>query len=698
MSTQQTLTEDLVDFLRNYYREEIGELAQHYPGEQHALEVEYADLYQALPDSAEDYLEKPEKMQPYLDEALHQYDLPVDVDLGGGNPPAEVRVVDLPEEHTYYPGGFSPTDRAGEYVAIEGEISKASDEFSKIVEAAFECDRCGTMNYIPQEGSGFQEPHECQGCERQGPFSVNFDQSEFKDAQKLRIATPPEIASGSGQEIDVDVERDLSEMATVGDRVTISGILHLEQVTHGQEKTGQFEPYLEGRHIAVEQTDHTQIEITPEERAEIERLASGEEGDPLELAAQSLAPKIHGLEQVKRMAILLMVGGQRVEYPDGSADRGDFHMLLLGDPGVAKSVLLSRIEEIAPRVVAVSGKGAREAGITASAVRDDFGDSQWTLEAGAMVKANRGIVAVDELDDMDPDVRAAMLEPMSKQRIAINKAGINTTLAAECGVVAAGNPKYGRFDRYEPMEEQYDLESNLLSRFDLIFTPTDRPDPDRDPEVAGHILTSRDAAKKQMRGEELSEEEAETVEPPVDLELLTKWIALAKRQSAPIMPDDVQTDLLESFEDLRAANGYDEDAAVPVTFRNLEGIVRIAEAHAKFELTDQILEHHGKTATQAVGQSMQDYGTDEEGQLDADVRETGQSKKTADTVKLVEDVLEEEASFDETPREEIVDAVQDVDDAIDEQAVHRAIEKICTEKGFAIEPVAGETVKWIGRH
>ncbi|MDR9432147.1 MAG: hypothetical protein RI568_15810, partial [Natronomonas sp.] len=244
MSAQQTLTEELVEFLRNYYRDEIGTLAQRYPEEQHALEVEFRDLYQANRDVAEDVLERPEEMQAYLDEALHQYDLPVDIDLGGGDPPAEVRVVDLDEDRTFYPGHFSPTDRAGEYVSVQGEISKASDEYSKIVEAAFECERCGTMSYIPQS-DGYQEPHECQGCERQGPFKPNLDQSDLIDAQMLRIQTPPEIADGAGQELDINVERDLAEMATVGDRVTVSGVLHLSQVTNGQEKTGRFEPYMD---------------------------------------------------------------------------------------------------------------------------------------------------------------------------------------------------------------------------------------------------------------------------------------------------------------------------------------------------------------------------------------------------------------------------------------------------------------------
>jgi replicative DNA helicase Mcm len=685
--------EELRNFLRNYYREDIGILAQRYPSEQRALEIEYDDLFTFDRDIAGDYLNHPEQMQQYLDEALHIYDLPADINLR--DPPATVRVVNLPEDRTFHPGHFSPTDRAGEYVSVQGEISKASDEYSKILEAAFECQRCGTMSYIPQS-EGYQEPHECQGCERQGPFEIDLDRSELIDAQMLRIQTPPEVAEGAGQELDINVERDLAEMATVGDRVTVSGVLHLSQVTNGAEKTGRFEPYLDGSAVMVEESDHTQIEITPEERTQIEALAAGDEGDPISVAGESLAPKIHGLAQLKRMAILLMVGGQRVEYPDGSVDRGDFHMLILGDPGVAKSVLLTRVEEIAPRAVAVSGKGATVAGVTASAVQDDFGDGEAALKAGAFVKANQGVVTVDEIDDMPMDVRAAMLDPMSKQRLSVNKWGINTTLATEASVIAAGNPKHGRFDPYEPMEEQYDLEKNLLSRFDLIYTPTDKPDPDRDPDVADHILSSREAAKKWMRGEDLNDEEAATVEPTVAPDLLTKWVALAKRQPEPTFADGVKADLSQSFQTLRGANGYDGDEPVPVTWRHLEGVVRVAEAAARFEFSPTIETRHAEIAMEAVGQSLRDAGQDEDGQFDADVVETGQSKRATDTVKAVTGVLESEFAYEEVPREDVVDEVQEQYENISEKNVQSALNKICGERGHAIEPKMNKTVKWIG--
>ncbi|GAB7010482.1 minichromosome maintenance protein MCM [Halorubrum trueperi] len=685
----ETLTETLVRFIRERYRDAIGELAQRYPNEQKSLVIDYDELFEFDHELADDVLAKPEEMREYMEEALRQFDLPADVDLAN----AHVRVSNLPPEHTYYPGGFSPTEQAGDYRAIMGEISKVTDQYSKIVEAAFECKRCGTFTYVPQTDSGFQEPHECQGCERQGPFTVNFDQSAFVDAQQIRLATPPEIAEGSGTEIDVFVEDDLADVVTAGDRVTVAGTIHLEQKTKGQKKTGKFAPYVDAGALAVDETDHTDVDTTPEERKRIHELAAGAEGDPLDLAAASLAPKIYGYDHIKRALILAMVSGSKTVYPDGDHDRGEFHVLLLGDPGTAKSKLIGRVEDLGWRTVGVSGKGATVAGVTASAVQDDFGDGGSALEAGAFVKAHKGAVCIDELDDMPADVRAAMLDPMSKQRISVNKWGINATLRTETAVVAAGNPKYGRFDPYEPVQDQFDFESNLLSRFDLVFTLTDQPDPDRDGTITGHVLDAHDAAKRQMAGMDVDDDLADTISTPVDRDLLRKWIALAKQQPEPVFAsDDVRSWLAESFTDLRSLNGYDQESPVPVTFRKLEGILRIAEAAAKFEFSETIEMSHVKFATTVVGESMQDYGTDESGQYDADVQETGTSRNQQQKMKLLASIIEElqpDGGGGADP-EGVVEQLEA--EGID--TGYGLIDK-AKEKGMAYEP-KGEGIRWVG--
>ncbi|RLM94446.1 hypothetical protein D3D02_00195 [Halobellus sp. Atlit-38R] len=211
------MTEQFIRFYRKYYRDELGRLAQRYPSEQRALRIDYSNLVQFEAELAEGWLDTPEQMHEYADAALHNVDLPADVSLTRDDaPPAEVRLTNLPEDREYYPGGYSPSDAPGEYVAIRGEIAMATDTYPKIVDAAFECQRCGTMTYIPQD-DGYQEPHECQGCERQGPFHIDFDRSVFVDAQSLRVQEPPSVAGGEGATVDVFVEEDLAGRADTGD-------------------------------------------------------------------------------------------------------------------------------------------------------------------------------------------------------------------------------------------------------------------------------------------------------------------------------------------------------------------------------------------------------------------------------------------------------------------------------------------------
>ena len=388
------LIDTFEEFYRSYYRNEIAELAQKYPNEQKSLYVDWQDLYRFDSDLADDFRNKPAQLVEYAEEALRLYDLPVDVSLGQ----AHVRVTGLPEAT-----GIRDirADHRGNLIAVQGIVRKATDVRPKITNAAFECQRCGTLTRIPQEGGDFQEPHECQGCERQGPFRINYDQSEFIDAQKLRIQESPEGLRGgeTPQNIDINVEDDITGEVTAGDHVRATGILKLEQQGNDREKSAMFDVYMEGLSVEIEDEEFEEMEITEEDRKEIIELSN--QPDIYEQMVGAIAPSIYGYEKEKQAIIFQLFSGVTKFLPDGSRTRGDLHILLVGDPGTGKSALLQYIRNIAPRSVYTSGKGSSSAGLTAAAVRDDFGEGQqWTLEAGALVLADQGVAAIDELDKM----------------------------------------------------------------------------------------------------------------------------------------------------------------------------------------------------------------------------------------------------------------------------------------------------------
>jgi len=679
------------EFYRSYYRNEIGELAQKYPTEQKSLYIDWGDLYRFDPDLADDFRTKPDQLREYAEEALRLYDLPVDVSLGQ----AHVRVRGLPESTEIRD---IRADNRGSLLSVQGIVRKATEVRPKVTNAAFECQRCGTLTRIPQSDGDFQEPHECQGCERQGPFRVNFDQSEFVDAQKLRVQESPEGLRGgeTPQAIDVNIEDDITGEVTAGDHVTVTGILKLDQQGSDREKSPMFDTYMTGLSVEIEDEQFEEMDISESDKTEIVELSNDPE--VYEKMVGAIAPSIYGYETEKLAMALQLFSGVTKHLPDGSRLRGDLHMLLIGDPGTGKSMLLQYIRQIAPRSVYTSGKGSSAAGLTAAAVRDDFGDGQqWTLEAGALVLADQGIAAVDELDKMAPDDRSAMHEALEQQSISVSKAGINATLKSRCSLLGAANPKYGRFDQYEPIGEQIDLEPALISRFDLIFTVTDQPDQEEDARLAEHILQTNYAGELNTHRTEVTasnhtEEEVETVTeevaPTIDPDLLRKYVAYAKRNCFPTMTEEAKAEIQNFYVDLRA-EGTGDDAPVPVTARKLEALVRLAEASARVRLSDTVEKEDAERATDIARSSMEDIGMDPEtGEFDADVVETGTSKSQRDRVKNILDLVGEiEEEYDEgAPVDVVVERAEE--QGIESSKAEHEIEQL-KQKGEVYTPTKG---------
>lgn len=678
-SQSARFVEDAETFLARYYDEDIAQLANHYPRDQRSLYIDWMKLFQYDPDLADDYLTHPDDVRESFEEALRLHDKPIDIDLSGAN----VRVYNLPDEETLDVDEVSRHDNIGHMLGVKGQVQKVSDVKPRVETALFECQRCGADTEVPQFGDELQEPYQCEACERQGPFRLDPRRSEWRNHQVARVQQPPErTQGGSGASVDVHLEDDLIQEFQAGDRITLTGVLNTQSVESTQSR--DFDTTLSARSVTSEESNYEDIDID-EHIEEIETIAAGERGDPYDLLVDSINPKHHGDEDVKLAIALQLFGGWAHEYPDGSRDRGDFHILMLGDPGCGKSTFLNYVDEIAPRSTYASGKGASAAGMTAAAVRDDFGDTEWGLEAGALVLADQGVACVDEIDKMQDDAVSSMHDALESQVVHVHKAGIEAQMNARTSLLAAGNPEAGRFDKHRALGEQIGLGPTLLSRFDLMFMVSDEPDPEQDADVVEHMLKSRQAAGRYTKGEQLSDEDQERVEPAIERELLRAYIAHAKGTAQPVIEsEDVMQRLKEFFVGFR--NGKSgEESPVPVTYREVEGIQRLAEASTRIRLSDTVKISDVERAINLVTTSMKQVGYDPEtGEFDVDIIETGQSKSQRNRRNQIVEILGEEngLSFEDLVVE------MDADEDTLEHDVKKLREKgrIYTHKGVLRKP------------
>jgi len=473
------------------------------------------------------------------------------------------------------------------------------------------------------------------------------------DAQKLRVQESPEDLRGGEQPqtLDVNIEDDIAGIVAPGDHVIVAGVLRSYQRITREGKSTFFDIILDAVSIETKDKEFTEIEIAPEEEEEIIKLS--EDPGIYKKIIASIAPSIYGYEDVKEALALQLMSGIPKNLPDGARVRGDVHVLLVGDPGIAKSQLLRYIRKLAPRGIYTSGRSSSAAGLTAAAVRDEFGDGRWTLEAGALVLADQGIAAVDEMDKMRPEDRSAIHEAMEQQTVSIAKAGIMATLKSRCSLLGAANPKYGRFDPYEGIAQQIQMAPALLSRFDLIFVLKDEPDIGRDSAIASHILGAHHAGelhahRTNVPGSGVTHAEVESamtiIKPAIMPDLLRKYIAYAKRGVYPIMESDAMDRLIEFYLGLRR-QGEDRDSPVPVTARQLEALVRLCEASARLRLSDTATIEDAKRVIRVVESCLRQVAFDAEtGMFDADIITTGVSKSQRDKFKILRGIIRDIAA------------------------------------------------------
>ncbi len=630
------------DFFKRYYWENILELAKDYP-EKCSLYVQFSDLERFDMEIARELLDHPDAVLEHANEALAGVVLPADVEFKN----THVRIIKLPERVQIRELRSVNINR---FIAVSGLIRKATEVRPKIVNAAFKCRYCDHVTFVPQGEGKFVEPYQCENedCGRKSQFKLVHEESEFIDAQKLRLQESPDELRGGEQPqtLDVDVDDDLAGIVSPGDRVVVSGTLRSYQRSTPQGKSTFFDLVLDGITIEIEDKEFEDIEISKDEVEKIRAL--GKELQVYNKVIHSIAPSIYGYEEVKEAMALQLFSGMPKTLPDGTRIRGDVHILLVGDPGVAKSQLLRYGVRLAPRGIYTSGKSSTSAGLTATAVKDEFGEGRWTLEAGALVLADMGLACVDELDKMDSDDRSSMHEAMEQQTISIAKAGIMATLKSRCALLGAANPKFGRFDRYEPIAKQINMPPALMSRFDLIFILTDEPSEKRDTAIAEHILKAHYAGELSVRRDNIinsgiTMEEItramEVIQPVIEADMLRKYIAYTKRNIFPVIQEDARKQLIDFYLGLRK-QGEDPNSPVPVTARQLEALIRLAEASARMRLSNVITIEDTDRIIRIVMASLKQVMTDPEtGRLDADIINVGIGKSQRDRIKVLREII-----------------------------------------------------------
>ena len=606
----EPLAEEFAEFFEEKYSKEAGELALGYPTKR-SLEVSYASLDRFSASMADELLLDPDAAIAAAEVALRK--LPLGTMEFGFEP--HVRFTDLPESSRVSVEDLGAA-HIGKLISVDCVVTKRTEVQPKVKVAVLRCRLCDARFKILVDKNTTILPETCDSCKRRA-LECDEEHSEYVDLQRIEVQEPIENLRGAAPSSRVAawMEDDLVNTVLPGQRLVITGIMRLKPPTKKQENAFVYRKYVEVVHAAKLEKDFEEIDATPAETRKFRELAK--KPDVFDLIKDSIAPGIYGHDEVKQALALQLFGGtEGKKQVDGkSAIRAKIHVLILGDAGTAKTRLLQRAIEIAPKGLFVSGKSVSGVGLTASAERDELSDGGWVLKAGALVLAGGGLAAVDEIDKIDEDDRAAMHEVMESETISIAKAGIVAQFRAKTSIVAAGNPKLGRFDANAPIAPQYAIVQTLLSRFDLIFPIMDVLDETRDDKLADHVLNQHMLGGPTIASGAVGHT-LDAMRAPMDTDLLRKYIAYARRRVHPALSPEAKDAIKAYYVDLRkAATG-----AVPITARYLDGLVRLSEASAKTRLSPTVETQDAKRAIFLVDYVLKTVMTDRTtGALDVDL-------------------------------------------------------------------------------
>jgi replicative DNA helicase Mcm len=633
------------------------------------LILDFFELTKYDPKLADQLLEVPAETLKAAEIALEQFDV---------KSKFRVRFSNLPKSQEIYIRNLR-SQHLGKFIAFEGIVRQSSEVRPQAVSAKFECPSCGNVITMPQIDQQFREPTRCT-CGRKGRFRLLS--KELVDVQRIVLEESPENLEGGAQpkRMQVFLREDLVEprmekSTTPGTRVLVNGSMYEIPI---QTRTGgistRFDLAMEANFIDRVEEDYSEISISAEDEKEIRALASSPK--IYDMLVASIAPSIFGHDRIKEAIMLQLFSGIRKIKKDGTIIRGDLHVLLIGDPGCGKSAMLTFVNKAAPKSRYVAGRSASGAGLTASVVKDEFLKG-WALEAGAMVLADKGILVLDEMDKITKEDTSALHEAMEQQQISIAKANIQATLRTQTSILAAANPKMGRFDPFTPVPNQIDMPPALINRFDLIFVMRDLPNKELDSNIATRVLESHSYSEPA---------------PEIGAKFLRKYLAFAKQKCFPKLTKEAIEVIREFYVELRSSGSKGDSAVkpIPISARQLEAIVRLSEATARIRLKEKVEKEDAMKAIGLLKGCMAEIGVDPEtGKVDMDRITTGITASVRSRILEVRNVVFEMCEEKQGPISIEEDLKPKVfDKGITEQKLEEAIDKL-KRSGDIFEPKKG---------
>ncbi|WP_458454393.1 ATP-binding protein [Methanobrevibacter sp.] len=459
---------------------------------------------------------------------------------------------------------------SGDIISAKAMIKNITETKPTLKTAVYTCRGCNRLIKVNINDNIIVEPSLCPECGGKS-FTLNQELSEFRNYRYVKLEELLEYRTGGNSRefkaYMTDYLASPHHNLKAGDVVDIVGDFTIRK-TDKSNKKNDFEFLIDLHNINPVNNVFEDYRITEEDKKEI--IALSQQPNIYNRLVKTLAPEIVGYHEVKEGLLLQLFEGYRPAddvFKHNYMDRWTSHILLIGDPGIGKSQLITALKMRVPKIIDINGADTTKAGLTTSAVKDELTGS-WTLEAGALILADTGVLCIDEFDKLNASTQKSLNQAMEQLTVSSTKAGLVQTMSARTSIVACANPKYSRFNPYKPIKEQINIPESTLSRFDLVFALNDRIEREHDTELATSLLNKDDLV-----------EDVDII----DTELFKKYITYAKLEVFPRLNDEAKNRLINFYVDTRQS-ALKNDSAKPITARDLKALERLTIMRAKTEL------------------------------------------------------------------------------------------------------------------